>query len=420
MVAQLVLLIILIACSFLVSGSETALFALSARQLRSFAQSDNPLRRRAYRLMRHPQRVLMTVLLANTTVNVAIFAVSFAGAARENADPVVAAITGIVALVLVVLLGEVIPKAVALTHAGRMAPLVAPVIGMLELVTTPIRVVLRVLLVEPATRVLSPLDPRDPDASLDDLRALVDMSARQGVISSRENDMLQAVFVLPTILVRSVMVPRVTVQSVTLNAPRSRILAVFEQTRRKQLPVIGRDMDDIRGMLRLRDLYLNPREPIERLIQPVRFVPEMINLLQLIHHFRQTASRLAIVVDEYGGVSGLITLEDVVEQIVGDLDSPDHPEEHAPIQQVDATSYLVSGRLGVRHWRKALGSLPELADVDTVGGVVAALLGRLPQVGDEVHVGNLSLKVTGMEGRRIDRVLLRLRRTAAARGRDES
>lgn len=411
MLSQLALLGVLIACSLFISGSETALFALTARQLRAFAKSDSPLKRRAQLLMRHPQRVLMTVLLANTTINVGIFAVSFAGAARSgSANPLTAAISGVIALVLVLLCGEVIPKAIALAHAATVAPIAAPIVHILQVVTTPIRAVLHIALVEPITRLLSPADSRNTVASADDLRSLVEMSADQGVISSRENDMLQAVFVLPEILVRSVMVPRVAVKAIKHNSPRAMILRTFHETRLKQLPVFGRDMDDLQGVLRMRDLYLQPNRPIVRLIRPIRFVPEVINLLQLIHHFRQTQTRYAIVVDEHGGVSGLVTLEDVVEQIVGELASPGRLDDDAPITKLDPFTYVASGRLSVRHWRKALGNLPQLADVDTIGGVVAALLGRLPRVGDHVRVGEITLTVEQMAGRRIDRVRLRLGR----------
>jgi len=399
----------LIACSLFISGSETALFALTARQLRAFAKSDSALKRRAHLLMRHPQRVLMTVLLANTALNVGIFAVSFAGAARsENAGPVTAAISGVIALILVLLCGEVIPKAIALAHAAAVAPFAAPVIHVLQVVTTPIRATLRITLVEPITRLLSPPDSRGAVASTDDLRSLVEMSADQGVISSRENDMLQAVFVLPEILVRSVMVPRVAIKAIKLNSPKAKILNTFHETRLKQLPVFGRDMDDLRGALRMRDLYLQPDQPIDRLIRPIRFVPEVINLLQLIQHFRESRTRYAIVVDEHGGVSGLVTLEDVVEQIVGELASPGRSDDESPITRLDPYTYVASGRLSVRHWRKALGNLPQLADVDTIGGVVAALLGRLPRVGDDVRIGGIRLAVERMEGRRIDRVRLHL------------
>lgn len=410
MLAQFFLLSLLITCSFFVSGSETALFALTNRQLRTFSNSDNVFKRRAYLLMRHPQRVLMTVLLANTTLNIAIFAVSYSGASRMGPpNPLVAAISGVITLLLVLLLGEVVPKALALAHAVRLAPISAPVIQMLQIVTTPFRVVLQGAMVEPIIRLISPSEPEGDPA--EDLRALVEMSAHQGVISSRENDMLQAVFVLPEVPVRSVMVPRVAINAVKLNSPRRQILKVFYETKLKQLPVIGRDMDDVRGTLKMRDLFLYPQKPIAQLINPVRFVPEVINLLQLLNHFRETKTRFAIVVDEHGGVSGLVTLEDVVEQIVGDLVSSHRPEDDTPIIKIDDGQYIASGRLGVRHWRRIIGDHPQLADVDTIGGVVSALLGRLPRVGDTVKVGGISITVEDMADRSIGRVRLRVERS---------
>ena len=405
---QLLSLALLVLCSFIVSGSETALFALSSRDRKVFAASPSRFKRLASELMSRPRRVLMTVLIVNTAINVAIFAVSYVTfGAVAHATPLLAACGGAIGLVIVILFGEIIPKAVALANARKVAPVVAPLIHVLQIATGPFSGLLRVAFVEPLTRILSPGYSGEAEATGDDLRALVETTAEQGIISTREHDMLQAVVALPEITVRSVMVPRVGIRSIPVNAQRDAVRRAFQETGFKKLPVHGRDLDDIRGLLYARDLYLRAGEPLKELVRPVPYVPEVINLLQLIRHFRRTHAPLAIVVDEYGGVSGLVTPEDVLEEIVGELEQAGRPIPEPTVERIDDQTYRLSGSLSIRPWRRLLGMTETFTQVDTIGGVVLASLGRPPRIGDTVRFGNLAVIVDRLEGRRIDRVLIK-------------
>lgn len=228
MVLQWLLLVVLLACSGLVSGSETALFGLSRLELRDFAAAGGPLKRQAWQLMQRPRRVLMTVLIANTAVNVLFFAISFVTFEGLSEDhPVAASCGGVAALLAVILFGEVFPKAAARAHAARLAPLAAPLVGGLQTVLGPIRLILQVSLVEPMTRLAggsasgrTPGQARSQgeEVTVEELQALVEMSAHQGVIDSAENRMLHHIVALPEISVRSVMRPRVDVVAVPLDA----------------------------------------------------------------------------------------------------------------------------------------------------------------------------------------------------------
>jgi len=413
MVVQCLLLLVLLACSGAISGSETALFGLSRLELRSFASAAGRFQKRAWQLMQHPRRVLMTVLIANTAINVLFFAVSYVLCEQVGqTHPVAASGAGVAALLAVVLLGEILPKAVARAHAVRFAPIVAPLIHGLQTVLWPVRTVLRVLLVEPLTRLLQPPRPAGDEVSVDELRALVDMSARRGVIDSSENAMLQEIIALPQVNVRSSIKPRVDVIAVPLDASPQRIRSEMRRAKLTKLPVYGRDLDDVRGLVYARDLYLRRGTSIAELIRPVGFVPEQIDLLRLIDHFRTTRSQLAIVVDEYGGMTGLVTLQDVLEQIVGDLAGPDESAEPAT-ETIDENTYRLAGGLSIHDWAQRFGinelvggtALP--SSVQTVAGLVLAELGRWPAEGDTVRIHNLTLTVERLAGRRIDRILLR-------------
>jgi putative hemolysin len=356
--------------------------------------------------MRHPRQVLITVLLVNTTVNVAIFAVSYIHSGDSGVQSAgSSALNAAIALVVVIVFGEILPKAIALAHAHRLAPLVAPLIAALQFVTTPIAVVLRFLVIEPLVRLVAPTIPEHPAVTTADLSELVELSAKQGVITSHEYEMLQAVVALPEISVRSIMIPRVKLQAVAIDEDRTTIDRIFRETGLTKLPVYRKDLDDLCGLLYARDFHLRGEEPAERLLRPVNYVPEMIDVLQLVRHFRKTRTQLAVVVDEYGGVAGLITVQDVLEEIVGDLDTGNQPGE-PEVERIDERSYRIPGSLSIRSWRPLLGITDRFGDVDTFGGVVLASLGRLPRVGDTVHFGNLRVTVDGLDGRRIDHVIL--------------
>jgi CBS domain containing-hemolysin-like protein len=232
------------------------------------------------------------------------------------------------------------------------------------------------------------------------------MAARQGVIDTAENMMLQEIVALPQTSVRSVMRPRVDVIAVPLDADPADVRSRMHQARLTKLPVYGRDLDDIRGLVHARDLYLRDDPPLARLIRPVNYIPEQCNLLQVIEHFQATRSQLAIAVDEYGGMAGLVTMEDVLEQIVGDLPGTQKPAEPA-VEVISPNVYRLAGDLNVRDWAQRFGMTKLTGTkVQTVAGLILARLGRLPQEGESVRFANLTLTVERLAGRRIDRILL--------------
>ncbi len=407
MIWPLVLLPILITCSFAISGSETALFALSVYDRQAFAVSPSRFRRLASRLMQRPRQVLMTVLIVNTAVNIGIFAVSYVTfGALAAAHPLIAGVGGVVTLLAVIVFGEILPKAAALTNARRLAPLAAPLVHTLQVVTAPLRVVLRVGFVEPIVRLAAPAPSAGAEVSTADLSALVQLSADRGIISSREHEMLQTVVALPEIAVREVMTPRVEIIAAPIGADRAQVERLLQTSGLKKLPVFGRDLDDIRGLLYARDFYLNPQQEIAELLRPVRYIPELVNLLQLLRHFRNTRTQLAVVVDEYGGVSGIVAVEDVLEEIVGELDAGPEPAE-PEVERLDERTYRLAGAVNIRPWRQMLGITERFHEVSTLGGLVVASLERMPRVGDGVHFGNLTITVDRLAGRRVDRVILR-------------
>ncbi|MCH9033093.1 MAG: HlyC/CorC family transporter [Planctomycetes bacterium] len=401
------LLVFLLICSGAVSASETALFALNRRSLQDFRRSPVLMRRRVGVLMAQPRGVLMTVLLANTAVNVSIFAISFVVLRNlRSTHPALAAAGGVCVLLAVILLGEMVPKSIALSGAQRLAPPAAVLIDVLRIVLAPLRFFLRTFLVDPLIRLMAPTS-RPGEVTTDELRQLVDHSAQDGVINLQENTMLQAAVTLRDIRVREIMTPRVDIESICMDGSRAATLGALRSSHRRKLPVHGRNLDDIRGILYTRDLLTHTNTPVASLWRPVYYVPEQINLLQLIQVLRVKNIQLAIAVDEFGGTAGLVTMEDIVETIVGDLPDPNATRPTPVAERIDRNAYRVSGDLSVREWADRFGVREVDHRVNTVGGLVLAKIGRLPRVGDTIRIRNLSLTVEKMDRHRIESVILR-------------
>jgi CBS domain containing-hemolysin-like protein len=234
----------------------------------------------------------------------------------------------------------------------------------------------------------------------------VEHSAREGVIDSKEHEMLQAVVAAGQVSTREIMTPRVDIDAESIESSRRAFMDHLKAGRARRLLVYGRDLDDIRGVIYARDLYLKPRAPVGKLVKPAHFVPEQINLVQLLLHFRRENVEFAVVVDEYGGTAGLVSVGHVTDWILGS--SHDAESATAPTtQRVDENTYRVSGNLSARAWAERFAVRQIDRHVDTVGGLILAALGRMPKAGDSVRIGNLTLTVERVNKRRIERILLR-------------
>lgn len=406
------LLLVLAVLSAAFSGSEAALFSLTRAQLEQFA-AGSPLKRLAATLMGRPKRTLSVILLGNTTVNVLLFANTYvlfnqASAVLGAWSDLLAALVGIL---IVTIGGEAIPKTIGVGAAERVAPLGALYVRTVGFVLEPLSRVIDALLIEPLARLLIPPRHRGgddrTDVSTEELRTLLEMSRRRGEIDPVEDAFVREIIHLGDIRVRDVMIPRVEMKVCDLDAPPDMLRKLMRETQFKKIPVYEKSLDNIVGLVYAKVLFLQPVRSLRQIVTPVRFVPELITGEQLLAHFRSTKSQIAIAVDEYGGLAGLVTLEDVLESIVGDLRNPQDEPEIAEIIQVSDDEFDVSGRLGVRYWAEVFHE-PELADrFATIGGLVTARLGRPARAGDVVQIGNVQVRVMSVARRRIQRLRVR-------------
>lgn len=411
---MLVLLPVLLACSAYFSGSETALFSLTRHQCHELSRAHSIATNAITRLIGARRDVLVTLLMGNMFVNVMYFVIGtvliLSLTKRGEIGAAVGNAINIAAVLLLILVGEVLPKLVASRYALSWSMVVAVPLLVVHRVLSPLRVVLRATVVDPFSRLLAP-SGRPVELSPAELERLLELSQHQGVIDAHEEQTLQQVLSLGQMKVLDLMRPRVDIKAFNLADDAKNLIEMARQWPFSRFPVYRGDLDQIEGIVHARQVLLSKPQTaaqVQKLIQPVWFVPELQRADQLLIELRRRQSPMAVAVDEYGGTAGLVTLEDVVENMVGQIAHPDEPQEAPKVQSIGSHHWRVSAQLSIREWPNVFGPVTPIANVSTVGGLVMARLGRMPSVGDSTTLGNLSIEVETMKGRRIDALLLRL------------
>jgi len=404
--ASLGLMAVLLCLSAFFSMSETALFNLApqtvARMRRSTGRGD----RRIARLLDEPHKLLVTILFGNMVVNVLFYAIACtlaAGLIRNGAAAAGAGVS-IGSLFAVIVFGEVSPKTLAVERSERIARAVAVPIGFVCRLLGPLVLMLEGFFTAFCRRLLK--GRTNPPMEPEEFRTLIEETRHAGVINSKEKALIAEVLDLSEIKVREVMVPRVDLAMVPAGASRDEFLELARSTRKVTIPVYEETPDRIAGVLHLKRVLLEPERPLEELVEPVRFVPESQTIEALLLDFRDSGTRFAVVVDEYGGTEGAVTLEDVVEEIVGEItEEYETPEE--PVREVAENEYLLAGNLSVRRWAELFGRSVEDTGINTLGGYVVRLLGHIPRPGSTVRSGNLIFTVERVKKRRVELVRVR-------------
>jgi len=404
------------------SGSETAMFSLSAHQQSLLVQSKRPGALAASTLLAETRALLVTLLIGNMVINVLYFTLSTVLMERWLAGGVIhssgAAAIALATLLGVILFGEVLPKQIAAQRAYAWATLVGvPLLGVHRIIA-PLRITAQQAVITPLARLIAP-PSRPPELSAQELEIMLGMSRDRGIIDQDEQYLLRHVLELGHIKVRDVMVPRVDIRGHDLNAPIADLMDLARETRLRYIPVYDASLDHIRGVVLTRQLLLDPPtsdRALQALIRPVYFTPELAPADHLLANLRDRGATFAIAVDEYGGTAGLATLEDVVEHFVGDIPGAYERDGQTLVQPLREGVYRVGADLAVHDWAEWFGRDPAMtraaSGATTLGGVVLGLLGRAPEQGDSVTLGNIVLTVDAVDGRRITSVRVALSGTA--------
>ncbi|MBN2181590.1 MAG: HlyC/CorC family transporter [Sedimentisphaerales bacterium] len=401
---QIVLMLLLLCGSAFFSGAETAFSNLSRRQIKQLRESKHRLSNLAGRLLNKPGQLLNCFLFGNMTVNVLFFAAASVLAVRINEHSVLAGtIVAFISFVALVLFGEILPKSIAFANSKSLSIVFAlPVFVWLH-IFTPIGFLFKFLILEPVLRlVLGP--SRNPGAiTVSEFKSLIETTKRKGLITDDENKLFTEIIELGFLKVRHVMQPRVDMIACAVTDSGHAARKKMQKNHLTKIPVYAHSIDNIVGVVHLRQLLLDRKISLDRIVQSVFFVPEQKTVESLLEFFRRSQTDMAIVVDEYGGIAGSVRLEDIAEELFGHIETTNQIE---PIEQIGPFEYRLAGNLATHEWAEVFGiDLAEIRQV-TIGGMVTALLGKIPKNGDIAYLKNLKFTVENVHKHRIETVKL--------------
>lgn len=426
MLPELLIVLGLILANGFFSGAEMAIVASRRGRLRQLADAGDEAAKTALELASSPDRFLPTVQIGITLVGTLAAAYGGDRIVSDIADwiaahgpPVVAGAARSIALTvfvgilsfLTLLLGELVPKRLALRRAESIARIVAPAMQVFARIMKPL-----VWGLSSATSamlfVLGAHRQDEPSVSVDDIEHLLEAGRAEGVLEAVEQAVATEALRLGERTVRDIMRPRIDLDALDIDTPPKEVLGAIAMAGYSRLPVYEGSLDHILGYVSLKDVLRHTWMgwPIElrKMMHRALFVPETMPLDRLLGLFQKEKNQLAIVLDEYGGTEGLVTLEDVLEELVGEIHDEHRRDKEGEFVLREDGSWLVDGGVGIEALAERFDLKPDATprDYSTVSGLVLALLERIPATGDKTRWQGLSIEVVDMDGRRIDKLLV--------------
>ena len=403
----IVILILLICGSAFFSASETALTSLSRIRLRNMVDEKVKNADKIQRLLDNPSKLLSTILVGNNLVNNGASALTtalaiqiFHGDAGSGAGVATAIIT-----IVILIFGEITPKTIAAQKAEKVALFVVNVIAFFDLVFTPVVAVLNVVTGTFARVLGCNAQERAPLITEAELKTILNVSQEEGVLDKEERTMIDNVFNFGDFKARDAMTPRTDIMAVSTEATYEDFCAVVREERFSRVPVYEEDIDNIVGVLYVKDVFLAKPEdftPIKYMREPF-FTYESKPLSELFAQMRADRLAMAIVLDEYGGTSGLVTMEDMVEEIVGEI-ADEFDDEEEEIEVVQENEFVVEGSTRLEDLNEMVGCQLESDEVDTIAGYVLLILKDFPKGGEELETDGLRIRIESMDKNRIEKL----------------
>ncbi|MFW6456923.1 MAG: hemolysin family protein [Planctomycetota bacterium] len=395
--------------SMFFSGSETALFRLSAEEVGRLREQEGRGQMVGH-LLDRPKRLLTTILFGNMVANIVFFSVSFFLVVRhgELLGRGWGTALSMLSLLFVIIFCEMLPKNIAVAYTRSFSLVSAYPLKWVERICSPFIYSLEKI-TDSISFIFKSHLQREPFIRGEELQMLIELSEEEGVVEEDVGEMIGEVVELSDIALREVMVPRVEMICFDIRESPEVLKTMFARHKHTLVPVYENRVDDMLGVIHAKDfLFKKEDHDLRELVQSIPFMPESATAEESLKRMREGHDRMAFVVDEYGAVEGLVTLEDVLEEIVGEIRDEYDVEEMAPVERIGENQYRVRGDLSVRDWNEAFELEPFEFSADTVGGLVMTLLDRIPSEGDSVNYRNLNIRVERMEGRRVLTAILEL------------
>lgn len=404
---QIIILLILLALSAFFSSNETALMSVNKIRLRSLADEGNKRAAMALDILENQTpKLLSAILIGNNIVNIS--ASSLATTLAYSFGGYMVSIVTVILTVLILIFGEITPKNYATINAERLTLRYIPVFKFLMTIMTPV-----IFIINLFSRGVMRLMRVDPDAASkamteEELRTIVDVSHEDGVIESDEKEMIYNVFDLGDATAKDIMVPRVHVTFADVESTYDELIEIFREDKFTRLPVYKDSQNNIVGIINMKDLLLydkNEEFVIDRFLRKPHFTYETKSISDLLVEMKDSTFNIAIVLDEYGDMAGLITLEDILEEIVGEIHDEYDEKEDELVQKISDREYIIEGSMHLDDVNDHLNTELDSEDYDSLGGFIIEHLDRLPFAGDEVVTDDgIRLVVEKLDKNRIEKV----------------
>ena len=411
---QLIALIILLVLSGFFSSAETALTTVSINKLKALADEKGRKAKKAQKVIKmreNSSKLLSAVLVCNNIVNLSASAISTVLCTKLFGNAYIGLATGILTL-LVLIFGEITPKTIAATYNLEMALFFAGPIYVLMVILTPIiwilnkicGIIFKILRIDP---------DKNPDQMTEsELLKIVDVSNEEGVIESSEKKMITNVVDFGDAVSKDIMIPRADMVCLDIDTEYDEIIEVISTENYSRIPIYSESKDHIIGILHVKDLIMEREKngkdkvSIRNLMRDPVYVYEYQRTAQIFTDMKTSAATMCIVLDEYGITAGLITMEDLIEEIVGDIRDEYDESEDELIKEIKPGYYDVDGGIKLDDLNDAIGTELSSDDYDSLGGLIIETLDRLPNEGDQVLTGDVSLSVKKVNNNRVERVLV--------------
>ncbi len=413
LVLLFILLLILLVISALITAFEAAIFNASRIKLNSFSKN-SVIAKKLLELKNKPQKLISTIVIVNNFVNIlftaVITAIAIQIATNRNISQSVSVFTAtLITTIIIVIFGETVPKNIGAYRPERVAMflhyffmvfwyILSPFVVALSHVTNGI---LRLLRIKPTSLKVF--------ETPEEVMSMIELGEREGIIEKNEQKMIFSIFEFGDTIVSDIMTPRVDIVALPTSATMEEILNRITTSNHSRIPVYEDQIDNIVGILYVKDLFkifLNKVDVsvnLKDIIRSAHFVPETKRVDELFNEMQKNKIQIALVFDEYGGLSGLVTIEDILEEIVGEI-MDEYEKEEKLCEKIGENAYLISGALSIEEFNENFDADFSDEEASTIGGIVLEKLGRLPYPGEEINIGNFKFIISKIRDRRIVQV----------------
>ncbi len=407
---QLLMLIFLVSLSAFCSSAETALTTVNRIRVRTLAEAGNKNAITLTKILENQGKMLSAILVGNNVANLTASSLSTTLVMSIWGNKAVSIGTGILTLVILVF-GEISPKTISTLYSETIALRYAKIVYAFMTIMTPVIYVVHILSSSFLRFIHVNPNKKQDSITEDELRTIVDVSHEEGVIESEERKMINNVFDFGDSVARDIMIPRIDMTLVDVNATYEELIDIFREEMYTRIPVYEETNDNVIGIINMKDLLLTDNSTdfnIRNFLREPLYTYEYKKTAELMIEMRQTCNNVVIVLDEYGATAGMITLEDLLEEIVGEIRDEYDEDEENELVEVAPQEYLVEGSMKLDDLNDRLNLELESEDYDSIAGLIIGLLDRLPEQGEEVVCNDIRLVVEALDKNRVDKVRMYL------------